>query len=206
MKIAVSILNVKDDVSKIEQVEKSSADYIHLDIMDGEFVSNKIDMNYNYNKSLDIHFMVYDVIGYIDKYKHLNPEYITFHYEAVNNHIEIIDYIKSLGIKVGLSISPDTSVAEIIPYLKFVDLVLVMSVVPGKGGQTFIPNSIDKINYLYDLREKNSYDYKIEVDGGINKDTLKFVNKVDIAVIGSYITNSLNYEDVIKEIKDELFN
>lgn len=206
MKIAVSILNVKDDVSKIEQVEKSSADYIHLDIMDGEFVSNKVDMNYNYNKSLDIHFMVYDVMTYIDKYKHLNPEYITFHYEAVNNHIEIIDYIKSLGIKVGLSISPDTSVDEIIPYLKFVDLVLVMSVVPGKGGQTFIPNSIDKINYLYDLREKNSYDYKIEVDGGINKDTLKFVNKVDIAVIGSYITNSLNYEEIIKEIKDELCN
>lgn len=206
MKIAVSILNVKDDVSKIEQVEKSSADYIHLDIMDGEFVSNKVDMNYNYNKSLDIHFMVYDVMTYIDKYKHLNPEYITFHYEAVNNHIEIIDYIKSLGIKVGLSISPDTSVDEIMPYLKFVDLVLVMSVVPGRGGQTFIPNSIDKINYLYDLREKNSYDYKIEVDGGINKDTLKFVNKVDIAVIGSYITNSLNYEDVIKEIKNELCN
>lgn len=206
MKIAVSVLNIKDDISKIGQVENSSADYIHLDIMDGKFVSNKIDMDSIYNKVLDVHFMVYDVKEYIDKYKHMNPEYITFHYEAVNNHIEIIDYIKSLGIKVGLSISPETSVDEIIPYLKYVDLVLVMSVVPGKGGQTFIPNSIDKINYLYDLREKNSYNYKIEVDGGINKDTLKLVNKVDIAVIGSYITNSLNCEEVIKEIKDELCN
>ena len=206
MKIAVSILNIKDDVSKIEQVEKSSADYIHLDIMDGEFVSNKVDMNSIYNKSLDIHFMVYNVKEYIDKYKHLNPEYITFHYEAVNNHMEIINYIKSLGIKVGLSISPDTSVDEIMSYLKFVDLVLVMSVVPGKGGQAFIPDSVAKINYLYDLREKKSYNYKIEVDGGINKDTLESVNKVDIAVIGSYITNSLNYEEIICEVKDRYCN
>lgn len=203
MKIAVSILNIKDDTSKIKEVEQSSADYIHLDIMDGKFVSNVTNMNKNYNKQLDIHFMVYDVKTYIDAYKHLHPEYITFHYEAVDNPKEIIDYVHSLGSKAGISISPDTSVEQIIPYLSFVDLVLIMSVVPGKGGQTFIPNSVNKVNMLYDLRKTCSYQYQIQIDGGINKDTLPLVKNIDIAVIGSYITNSTNYEKVIKEIKEK---
>lgn len=203
MKIAVSILNIKDDASKIKEVECSSADYIHLDIMDGQFVSNVTDMNRSYKKALDIHLMVYDVKNYIDTYKHLHPEYITFHYEAVDNPKEIIDYIHSLGSKAGISISPDTQVEEIVPYLESVDLVLVMSVVPGKGGQAFMTNSVHKINMLYDLREKNSYNYEIEVDGGINKDTLSLVTNVDIAVIGSYITMKSNYEAIINEIKEK---
>lgn len=203
MKISVSILNIRDDISKIKEVESSSADYIHLDIMDGKFVSNITDMNKYYNKPLDIHFMVYDVKSYIDTYKHLKPEYITFHYEAVNDPKDIINYIHSFGSKAGISISPDTEVEKIIPYLELVDLVLVMSVVPGKGGQTFIPICANKINQLYALREKNNYHYQIEVDGGINKDTLSFVKNVDIVVIGSYITNSYNYEKVIKEIKEK---
>ena len=203
MKIAVSILGIKDNISKIKEVECSSADYIHLDIMDGKFVSSITDMNKDYNKKLDIHFMVYDVKSYIDAYKHLHPEYITFHFEAVDNPKEIIDYIHSLGSKAGISISPDTKVEKIIPYLNFVDLVLVMSVVPGKGGQTFIPNSINKINMLYDLRETCSYHYQIEIDGGINKDTLPLVKNIDIAVIGSYITNSTNYEETIMKIKEK---
>lgn len=203
MKIAVSILNIKDDISKIKEVETSSADYIHLDIMDGKFVSNMTDMNRVYDKKLDVHLMVNDVKKYVDEYQKLNPEYITFHYEAVLDSNEMIDYIHSLGIKVGISICPDTEVEALLPYLKNIDLVLVMSVTPGYGGQEFMPISIDKINKLYDLRKENSYHYEIEVDGGINKETLPLVNNVDIAVIGSYITKSSNYEEIIKEIKEK---
>lgn len=201
MKIAVSILNIKDDISRIIEVENSSTDYIHLDIMDGKFVSNTTEMNRIYRKPLDIHLMVYDVKSYIDSYKDLSPEYITFHYEAVDNPKEIIDYIHSVGSKAGISISPGTDVEMIDSYLPFIDLVLIMSVIPGKGGQKFIPNSINKINQLCEKRSKNLYNYQIEVDGGINRETLSLVKNVDIAVIGSYITNSINYQEVIREIK-----
>lgn len=203
MKLSISILNIKDDPCKIEEIECSSTDYIHLDIMDGKFVSNVTEMNKIYHKPLDIHLMVYDVKKYIDEYQKLRPEYITFHYEAVDNPKEIIDYIHSLHIKAGISISPDTEVKEIIPYLNMVDLVLVMSVTPGYGGQTFIANSVNKINELYELREKNIYHYQIEVDGGINNETILLVENVDMVVIGSYITNSSNYEEVIKKIKEK---
>lgn len=201
MKLAVSILGIKDDIDKIRKIECSSADYIHLDIMDGKFVSNVAEMHRTYNKSLDVHLMVYDIKNYIDLYKDLNPKYITFHIEATEDPIYIINYIHSLGIKAGISISPGTSVDKIIPYLSLVDLVLVMSVVPGLGGQLFIPDSINKINSLYELRKVNSYNYLIEVDGGVNNENLGFLENVDIAVIGSYITNRDNYEEVIQNLK-----
>ena len=198
MKLSVSILGIKDDIEKIREIEKIRADYIHLDIMDGEFVSNKVAMFANYNKTLDIHLMVNDVKEYIDKYKLLNPEYLTFHYEVVDNPKEIIDYIHSLGIKAGISIIPITPVDSIIPYLKDIDLVLIMSVVPGKGGQTYIESSTDKINKLYELKQQ--YNYQIEVDGGINNETIKYVKNADIVVVGSYITKSENYSEKIDEI------
>lgn len=203
MKLSLSILSINDDVKKIDEADCSSTDYIHLDIMDGEFVSNTAEMYRNYMKPLDIHFMVYDVKSYIDKYKDLNPVYMTFHYEAVSNPIEMIEYIHSLGIKAGISISPETEVDKIIPYLPFVDLVLVMSVVPGCGGQLFIPNSVDKINLLYDLRKNNLYHYEIEVDGGINNENLPLVKNVDIVVVGSYITKKDNYEELIQKIREK---
>lgn len=203
MKIAVSILGIKDNIDKIKEIECSSADYIHLDIMDGKFVSNVADMYRDYVKPLDVHLMVSNIEEYINKYKDLNPVYITFHYEATSNIKEVIDYIHSLGIKAGISISPETEVDKIIPYLPYIDLVLVMSVVPGQGGQLFIPSSVDKINELYVLRNSHSYNYVIEVDGGINNETLKYVEKTDIAVIGSYITKKDNYEEIIMEIKGD---
>ena len=198
MKLSVSILGIKDDIEKIKEIEKSRADYIHLDIMDGEFVSNKVDMFNDYNKTLDIHLMVNNVKEYIDKYKLLNPEYITIHYEVIDNPKEIIDYIHNLGIKAGISINPSTPIESIFPYLKDIDLVLVMSVVPGKGGQTYIESSTDKINKLYEL--KPQYNYQIEVDGGINNETIKYVKNADIVVVGSYITKSDNYELKINEM------
>lgn len=203
MKISVSLLKIKDDLNKIKKVDESSTDYVHLDIMDGKFVPVKTDMYRAYSSILDVHLMVNDVKEYVDIYSTLYPEFITFHYEAPVSIDSMISYIHSKNIKVGLSICPDTPVADIIPYLSKVDLVLVMSVNPGFGGQTFIENSTSKINELYHLREENGYKYLIEVDGGINASTMDKVKNVDMAVIGSYITSSDDYEMTIKTIRNE---
>ena len=167
MKISASFLSVKENlIENINNLDNSSVDFLHLDVMDGIFVSNK-SWNYefferilkNTKKPKDIHLMVSNVKEYIDLFKNFNPEYITFHYEAVSDIKSVANYIKNLNIKVGVSIKPSTSVEEILPYLDYLDLILVMSVEPGKGGQKFINDSVDKINQLYKLREKYNYNY-----------------------------------------------
>ena len=145
--------------------------------------------------------MVKDIKKYVREYSRLKPDYIIFHYEATKEINEIINYIKLLNIKVGIAINPDTDVNVLDPYLDIIDLVLVMSVFPGKGGQTFI-NIKDKIDYLYSIREKYNLKYQIEVDGGINNDTIKQIPKADIAVVGSYITNSNDYKSQIEKVRD----
>lgn len=205
--ISASFLSIKDNIKdNIKKLDSTSIDMLHVDIMDGVFVENKtwsIDEVNNLlidtTKPKDVHLMVKDVKKYIDDFKLLNPNYITFHYEAVDNVLEVINYIKELGIKVGLSIKPHTSVDSIKKYLNDIDLILVMSVEPGKGGQKFIENSINKINYLDQLREENNYRYVIEVDGGINDITAKQCSKADILVIGSFITNG-DYQEQINKI------
>jgi len=209
MKIAASYLSIKDNLEeKIKILDNTTIDYIHVDVMDGEFVPNKtLDFNSlesilnNTNKPLDVHLMVNDIKSYIDDYSKLNPIFITFHLEATDNLNEMINYIKNLGIKVGLSIKPNTPIESIIPYLKDIDLVLIMSVEPGMGGQQFITNSIDRINYLKEYRSINNLDYVIEVDGGINDETIKLVNS-DISVVGSFITKSDNYQEQVNKLKN----
>lgn len=204
MKISASYLSIKDNLKEnIEKLTSCDIDYLHLDVMDGLFVNNKtlpfdeLALNLNNNKPFDIHLMVMDVIKYVDLYSTLNPMFITFHYE-VGNTLEIINYIKSKNIKVGLAINPDTEINKIIPFLPLVDLVLIMSVNPGFGGQEFIKETINKINYLANL----NYNFKIEVDGGINDQNIPFA--ADILVIGSYITNG-NYEERILKIKEKIY-
>lgn len=208
MKLSASILNIKEPKrEEIEKLSKLDIDYIHVDVMDGIFVENT---TYSYeefkeilslsSKPKDVHLMVSDVKKNIDLFANLNPEFITFHYEAISEVGSVINYLKSKNIKVGLSIKPGTDVSEIIEYLPYVDLVLVMSVEPGKGGQEFIENSANKINDLYKIRETQGYSYLIEVDGGINPDTIKKCDRVDIAVAGNYIT-SRDYNEAIENLK-----
>lgn len=209
MKISASFLSIKEDLkNNIKKLDNSNIDYLHLDIMDNIFVPNitwKIEeineLLENTNKPKDVHLMVKDVIKYIDDYSKLNPEFITFHLEAVDNVLEVINYIKSKNIKVGISIKPNSTVENLKEYLPLIDLVLIMSVEPGFGGQTFIESSLDKIEELYNIRENNNYNYLIEVDGGINSDNIKRLNKCDIAVVGSYITNHSDYNEVINNLK-----
>ena len=207
MKISASFLSIKDNLKEnIARLTQTDIDYLHLDIMDGNFVENKtwdieqIKGIINYNKPLDIHLMVDDVYKYIDQFQVLKPIYITFHYEINYDIMKVIEYIKQYGIKVGLSIKPETDVEQILPYLPYIDLILVMSVDPGSGGQTFISNTTDKIEKLREI----DGNFLIEVDGGINIDTIDLVKNVDIIVVGSYITNG-DYEERIKNIKEKIY-
>ena len=211
MKLSVSILSFKNDDSINKNIEKLNAcliDYIHLDIMDGNFVPNKtwtIDevrkISTLKSSKLDVHLMVEDVKKYVNEFASINPQYITFHYEAVKNPMEIITLIKSYNIKVGISIKPETDVNCLLPFLDFIDLVLVMSVNPGFGGQQFLLSSKQKIDSLLELRNQNNYKYIIEVDGGINDETIEYCHNCDMVVVGSYITKNSNYEENIKSLK-----
>ena len=205
MKISVSTLNLIKEESNLLLLDSTNIDYLHIDIMDNYFVPNYISQFDFINKSLtkltkplDIHLMVNDVKGYIDLYSALLPEYLTFHLEN-GNVIETINYIKSKNIKVGLSIKPDTDIVELMPYLDLIDLVLVMSVEPGYGGQPFIEEVVLKIKKLKELQ--NKYKYVIEVDGGITYTNLNLVKESDIIVVGSFITKSDNYQEKINIIK-----
>ncbi len=200
MKISASFLTI-DNIDNVNKLVDCDIDYLHLDIMDGIFVNNKNEViNITNKKPLDVHLMVNDVYKYIDVYKNLNPTFITFHYEAVTDVLEVVNYIKKFNIKVGLSIKPSTKVEEIIPYLPYLDLVLVMSVEPGQGGQSFIMNTVDKIKKLKELKGN----YLIEVDGGINDNTINLVNDADIIVVGSYITSG-DYEERIRNLKEKIY-
>jgi len=209
MKLSVSFLSVKDSISKsIDEINHTTSDFIHLDIMDNVFVGEKTmpinemaNVLVNNKKPLDIHLMVSDIYTYIDMYKDFSPAYITFHYEADTDIIKIINYIKSYNIKVGLSIKPNTDIEVLTPYLNMVDLVLLMSVEPGLGGQAFIDSTSNKIIGLKQLKAITNTNFLIEVDGGINDQTISSCKGSDIVVVGSFITNSDNYQLAINKLK-----
>lgn len=200
MIISGSFLKIYDDNRKIKKLDEV-VDMIHFDVMDGKFTENKTssDISISFSKPIDVHLMVLDPIKYVDEMCKYKPKFITFHYE-IGNTLEYINYIKSKNIKVGLAISIETEVKEIYDYLSLVDLVLVMSVPIGKGGQTFNDIS-DKTFELIKYRKDNNLNYLIEVDGGINEKIITKVKNVDIVVSGSYITDSPNYGQRVSNLK-----
>jgi len=202
MELAGSILDIVDNNEKIFELSNSGIQYIHLDVMDNLFVNNYVFPSNNIIKSInlpiDIHLMVKDVLKYVKYYEEISPEFITFHYE-VGNTLEYIKTIKSKNIKVGLAINPETKIDSILPYINEIDLILVMSVDPGYGGQTFKNSTTKKINQLIEYRNKFKLKYLIEVDGGINNFNIKKLN-VDIAVLGNYITKNDNYKNQVEKL------
>lgn len=206
MKVSTSVLSTPIPVEDcIIRLNETSSDYLHLDVMDGKFVSantvRMMDEVVSYNKlPLDIHLMVEDVNYYIEKYQVFHPQYLTFHVEAVKEIEKTIQKVKEKGIKVGLALNPDTDVHTLDLYLDQIDLVLIMSVIPGAGGQTFKKEVLSHINYFLEKRKSKGYHYQIELDGGINKDTISFVSNVDMVVSGSYIVSG-NYEERIQNLK-----
>lgn len=205
MKIGVSILNSKDLKRDLELLNNTNCDYFHIDVMDNKFVTNKNDpydiLKYYenlYNKRLDVHLMCEKPLSYINKYINLNTEFITFHVEIKEDIEKIIKHIKEYGIKVGLAIKPSTDIRFIEPFIDDIDLVLLMSVEPGYGGQKFLMSSETRIKELKDLiKDKNIL---ISVDGGIDNITKKYVKEADILVSGSYILKG-NYEERIESLK-----
>lgn len=210
MKLSASILSIQHDIDikkKISKLNNCSIDYLHLDIMDGKFVVNTTwgsqeiaKLLPDNCKNLDVHLMVENVKKYIFDFSLLNPKYITFQLESVSNPMEMIKLIKGKDIGVGIALKPNTSVDCLKAYLKLVDLVLVMSVEPGLGGQKFMISSTKKIDELYRLREENNYNYVIEVDGGVNDQSINYCKNCDIVVVGSYITSG-DYLERIKNLK-----
>ena len=207
MEISTSILNADDRIEAIVKLNRTNHSYVHVDVMDGNFVS---DTQFNVNEiravnvvsnyPLDVHLMVDDPMKYINKLDNLNIKYITFHVEIKKNVSKIISKIKELGYGVGLSIKPDTDIEELVPYINDIDMILVMSVEPGKGGQKFIDKTIDRIKKIKKIIAKNKYNIKIEVDGGIDDKSITMLDGVDIAVVGSYIIKSDNYSSRINKL------
>lgn len=203
MQISVSFLkSIHDQKTTINLIDNTDANYIHVDVMDGIFVENKTlsieectDLFSEVNKPLDVHLMVKNPLPYINYFKNLNPEFITIHVE-IDRINEMIDLIKSYGIRVGIAINPETNVSVLDKYFDKVDLINVMSVHPGKGGQEFMMDSIDKINYI-----KDNSNLLIEVDGGVNDISRKYLNDVSILVSGSYICMSDNYQEKINSLR-----
>lgn len=206
IKISPSILASEDRIESVKKLNNTTADFLHIDAMDGSFVPNKqmpikeiLELEKVSKLPLDIHLMVDEPENYINHLENKNIEYITIHIEIDKDINYLIDKIKSLNYKVGLSIKPNTKVSELIPYLNKIDLVLIMSVEPGFGGQQFMPESLIKAQ---ELRKVNK-DIIIEIDGGIKDTNIDEIKKyVDIAVVGSYITNSTNYNEAINNLKN----
>lgn len=200
-------------VDYAKKLQKMGVEFLHCDVMDGEFVDNAClpaslikQVSLNSLINLDIHLMVKNPLAKLKEYLDINANYITVHYEAFENSADIfnaIDKIHKRGMLAGISIKPSTPVDAIFKLLPLIDLVLVMSVEPGKSGQEFIPEVIDKIRTLKEISKKNKFNFKIEVDGGINLNNAKSVIDAgaNMLVMGSAFYNATDKKALLKAIK-----
>ena len=207
--LAADLLNIK---SEVINVDNAGAEFIHIDIMDGHFVPN---LSFGYNmvktlrpitkKILDVHLMISPVEPFIKEFINAGSDIISFHPEADKNTKEIISIIKKSNCKVGIAVHPNIKIEEIKEFLNDVDLVIIMTVIPGFGGQKFLEDQVQKISALKEIRKNIKANYEIEIDGGINYQTSKIcIDKgADILVAGSYVYGAPKeeYKDKINSIR-----
>ncbi|PHR59417.1 MAG: ribulose-phosphate 3-epimerase [Arcobacter sp.] len=213
MLVAPSILsadfgNLARDVKAICE---AGCDLVHVDVMDGHFVPNLTlgpvvvsAVAKAATKPLDVHLMVENNTFFVDLFAPLKPGYITFHMEEEKNPHRLVQYIRELGIKPGVVLNPHTPAESVEYLLQDLDMVLVMSVNPGFGGQKFIPNVVEKIKRLAALRDRINPNCLIEIDGGVNADNIEMLRDagVDVCVAGSYVFKHESYETAINNLKD----
>lgn len=218
VEISTSILTVEEgaEAETFFALEKSKTDYFHIDVMDGKFVEKdtyqKMLEYSSYirrisNLPIDVHLMVEDVKSAIEDFSSVEPNIITFHLEACKSKEEVMENIraiKDVGAKVGISVKPNTPIEEVYEYLPYIHMCLIMTVEPGKGGQTLITDMLEKISTLKKYVDENDLEIDIEVDGGINLKTAPRVKEAgaNILVAGTAILVASDYSIIINELKN----
>lgn len=213
IKIAPSILsaNFATMGEAIKEITAAEADYIHVDVMDGVFVPNITfgfkmieDIKPLTNLPLDVHLMITEPERYVEKFYKAGSDIITIHYEAVKiDVISVLKQIRSFGIKSAVSIKPDTDVSVLKPLLPYVDMILLMSVYPGFGGQKFIEESVSRAKEIFDMIKESGYDIELEVDGGITAENVRAVKDagVNVIVAGSTVFKAKDKKAIINALK-----
>lgn len=207
--VAPSILSA--DFANLERelkaIATAGADWVHVDVMDGHFVPNLTigipvveSLKRVSSLPLDVHLMIEKPERYVEDFIKAGSDYLTIHVEATEKPHEVLKKIRSLGAKAGITLRPRTSLEEIKPFLAEADLVLVMTVEPGFGGQSFMMDQVEKMKILREERARLGLKYLIEVDGGVNEKTLAYCKDADVLVAGSYVFRN-DYKKAIESLK-----